>query len=166
MESWCGKFLDWMIESANGKDEAVAKNNHGTYYDVQIASLALFTGRAGLARNVLQAVGPRRIATQVEPDGQQPLEIERTQALSYSTMNLAGLCELALLGEQAGLDLWTYQTADGRSLRKALDFLVPYVAGEKKWPYQQIAEYRDREISPVLILAAVKYNSRATGSWR
>jgi len=163
MENWCGKFLDWMLESENGKDEAAAKNNHGTYYDVQIASLALFTGRVDLARNVLETARTKRLAAQIAPDGKQPLELARTKALGYSTMNLAGLCELALLGEKTGVDLWNYQTSDGRSVRKALDFLIPYVAGEKKWPYKQIVDYKPNEISPILILAATKYKQPGYG---
>jgi hypothetical protein len=157
MEEWCATFLDWMIHSQNGKDEAGSKNNHGSYYDAQVISLALFTGKTEIARSVLQAVGEKRIAVQIEPDGRQPLELERTKALGYSTMNLAGLFELALLGEDAGVDLWSFRTQDGRSIRKALDYLLPFVSGEKKWPYQQIVEYKAGEISPLLIIAAVKF---------
>lgn len=157
MEEWCAKFLDWMIHSPHGKDEAAAKNNHGTYYDVQVASLALFTGGRAMARRVLESAGERRIATQIEPDGKQPLELARTKALGYSTMNLAGLFELALLGEDVGVDLWNFHTDDGRSIHKALDYLVPYAAGAKKWPYEQIVEYKVSEFSPLLILAASKF---------
>jgi len=157
MEEWCGKFLDWMIHSQNGKDEAAAKNNHGTYYDVQVASLALFTGKTEIARSVLQSAGQKRIATQIEPDGRQPQELARTKALGYSTMNLAGLFELALLGENAGVDLWSYHTQDGGSIRKALDYLLPFVGGDKKWPYEQIVEYKVGEISPLLMVAAAKF---------
>lgn len=160
MEEWCTQILDWMIHSRNGKDEAAAKNNHGTYYDVQVVSLALFTGNVELARSVLQSVSQKRIAQQIEPDGKQPLELERTKALGYSTMNLAGLFELALLGENVGVDLWNFRTQDECSIHNALDFLLPYVSGEKKWPYQQIVEYKVGEISPILVLAAVKYKDR------
>jgi len=75
-------------------------------------------------------------------------------------MNLAGLFELGLLGENVGVDLWNFRTADGRNIRKALDYLVPFVTGEQKWPYQQIIEFKVAEISPVLVVAAVKYKDR------
>jgi len=65
MEEWFASFLKWMQESKNGKDEAAAKNNHGTYYDLQVASYAFFLGKDDLAKSVLQRVGPHRIATQV-----------------------------------------------------------------------------------------------------
>ena len=160
MEAWCSQFLNWMLESKNGKDEFKAKNNHGSYYDVQIVSLALFTGRTELAKHILQSVPQRRIAVQIEPDGSQPLELARTKAMGYSTMNLAGLFELAVLGENVGVNLWEYHTKDGRSLRKALDFLIPFVSGERKWPYKQIVEYRKEEISPLLAMASVKYHEQ------
>jgi len=160
MEDWCGKFLDWMMHSQNGKDEAAAKNNHGTFYDVQVVSLALFNDQIEIARSVLQAAREKRIAMQIEPDGRQPLELERTKALGYSAMNLAGLFELGLLGENVGVDIWSFRTLDGRNIRKALDYLVPFVAGEQKWPYQQIIEFKGAEISPVLAVAAVKYKDR------
>jgi Alginate lyase len=79
MEDWCGKFLDWMMHSQNGKDEAAAKNNHGTFYDVRVVSLALFNDQIEIARSVLQAAREKRIAMQIEPDGRQPLELERTR---------------------------------------------------------------------------------------
>jgi hypothetical protein len=138
VEAWLGEYLDWLRESDHGRDEADESNNHGTIYDVQVASLALYLGRESVAREVLNSVGERRIAAQVEPDGRQPLELARTRAWSYSVANLEGLMILARLGESVDADIWQYKTRDGRSIRRALDFLAPFDAGEKEWPYPQI----------------------------
>jgi hypothetical protein len=160
IEGWFAKFLQWMFESKNGRDEAAAKNNHGTYYDLQAVSFALFLGRRDLATGILQSAKTKRIALQIEPDGRQPLELERTRAWGYSVGNLDGLTLLATLGERVGVDLWQFQTADGRGLRRALDFLTPFALGERKWPYQQLGEWPPQMLFPLLRRAAHPYNDK------
>ncbi len=157
VESWFGKFLDWLQTSKHGTDEANAKNNHGTWYDVQAASLALFVGDTKIAKKIIESVKKKRVSTQIEPDGSQPLEIARTRSLSYSTMNLEAFILLAKLGEATGVDLWNFQTKDGRSIRKAIDFLYPYANGEKKWATKQIIEFEPERLYAVVRLAAGKY---------
>jgi hypothetical protein len=158
MEQWFEKFLRWMLESKNGRDEAAAKNNHGTYYDVQVVSFALFLGKKDLARSVLETAKSKRIAVQIEPDGRQPLELERTRAWGYSVGNLDGLMQLAQLAETLGIDLWHYETRDGRSIRKALDFLTAFAFGEKKWPYQQLGEWPPQQLFPLIRRASSHYD--------
>ena len=142
MRAWFEAYLRWMLNSQYGKDEAAAKNNHGTYYDLQAVVFALFVNDPVAAKRILEEVGTKRIAVQIEPDGRQPLELERTKAWSYSVMNLRGLMQLASLGKRFGLDLWSFETPDGRSMRNALDYLVPYAIGEKPWPHEQINGFR------------------------
>lgn len=156
LKDWFGKFLTWMQESKNGREESAAKNNHGTYYDVQTASFALFLGKQELAKQIIETAKTKRIAIQIEPDGRQPLELARTRAWSYSVGNLSGLIQLATLGDIVGVDLWNYQTADGRSIRRALEYLYPFSVGER-WKYQQLGEWQPESLFPLLRRAAVKY---------
>jgi hypothetical protein len=142
MQAWSEQFLQWLLESAHGKAEAATLNNHGTHYDVQVVSLALFVGKNDVAKGVLEVARERRIAKHIEPDGSQPQELRRTKAWSYSVMNLRGLLQLARLGDHVGVDLWGYETADQRSLKKALDYLVPYATGAREWPLEQINGFR------------------------
>src|SRR5437588_5740430 len=160
LQDWFGKFLQWMQESKNGREEAAAKNNHGTYYDVQVVSYALFLGKKDLAVRVLQEARQKRIATQIEPDGRQPLELARTKAWSYSNGNLDGLMLLATLGERVGVDLWNYQTSDGRGIRKALDFLTPVALSERKWQYQELSGVKPESLFPLMRRAANVYRDK------
>lgn len=160
LRDWFGKFLQWMLDSKNGREEAAAKNNHGTYYDVQVASFALFVGKQELALGVLQAARQKRIAVQIEPDGRQPLELARTKAWGYSNGNLDGLLQLATLGQRVGVDLWNFQTADGRSIRRALDFLVPIAIGQAKWEYQELEGVKPELLFPLMRRAAKLYQDK------
>ena len=67
-------------------------NNHGSAYDAQVASFAIFTGQDSVAEMILDSVKLKRIEPQIMADGSQPHELKRTKALSYSSFNLIHLC--------------------------------------------------------------------------
>jgi hypothetical protein len=149
LEEWFSKFLQWMRESRKGRAESAGKNNHGTYYDMQVTSFALFIGEENFAKQILETAKKKRIALQVQPDGRQPLELARTNAWGYSVGNLSGLMSLADLGECVGVGLWNFQTEDGRSIRKALDYLAPFALDGSEWPYHSSRVSRESLISLV-----------------
>jgi hypothetical protein len=120
---WMSQFLTWLVDSDYGRDEAGQSNNHGTWYDVQVLSLALFTDNDCVARQTAGRAG-QRLDDQVDADGAQPRELARTRSLGYSVMNLTGLFDLADLSAHCGVDLWRHERDGGRSLRLALDWLV------------------------------------------
>jgi hypothetical protein len=155
LQAWMRAYLTWLLESPHGREEARNGNNHETWYDVQVAGLALYTGQIDAARRTIEGAR-RRIAAQIEPDGRQPREIERTRSWHYSVFNLQAFVALATLGERAGVDLWNYRTADGRSIRQAVDFLVPYAAGERRWPFDEIA-FEPGALHPILRRGAVAW---------
>jgi hypothetical protein len=156
LREWFDQFLTWMLESEIGRDEAAAKNNHGTYYDLQVVSFAFFLGKDDIAKRVLNDVGPKRVA-QIATDGRQPLELARTKAWGYSLMNLNGLMSLARMGEHVGIDLWSYETPDGRSIKKAIDYMLPYAAGEKQWDHPQLGGWSPRGFNGILRRAVAHY---------
>ena len=156
LQGWMRRYLSWLIESTHGQEESKNGNNHETWYDVQVAGLALYTGQTDRARRTLE--GSRaRIGRQIAPDGRQPRELERTRSWDYSEFNLAAFMDLATLGTRVGIDLWNYRTADGRSIRQALDFMVPYAAAERKWTFDQITPFRAGTIHRILRRGAVAW---------
>lgn len=160
LKQWFREYLNWLLTSKNGKKEGQAKNNHGTFYDVQVAALALFCSEQGIADKMFQSAFTR-LANQIEPDGKQPLELDRTLALSYSTFNLEAWCLLANMAETKRVDLWNYKTTDGRSIKKAIDYLQPYVIDGKKWEYPQINAYKVYDFYRLLLIAAEKYKDES-----
>jgi len=159
-EVWFKDFFEWMLNGELGKAEGESKNNHGTHYDVQIVRWALHVGRTDVAKQFLERAKEKRIALQVQPDGKQPLELSRTNSLSYSQFNLKALTSLAIMGEYVGVDLWHYKTTDGRCIAVALDYLLPYLdVPRKPWPYKQIVPKKAEvpEILPELRIASTLF---------
>jgi hypothetical protein len=151
MRAWLTAYLDWLRTSKNGLEEAAEANNHGSWYDAQVAAIALFLGKRDLARAVVDSSRTRRIARQITATGDQPLELERTRSLHYSAYNLRALMQLAEIGRSVGIDLWRYEAPAGGSIRKALDRVAVYADPTKQWPGEQIAP-----VDPLALLTLLR----------
>lgn len=156
LKNWFAAYLSWLTESPLGKDEADEHNNHGTYYDVQIMAYALFTDQPELVKKQIE-VAKSRIKSQMKPDGSQPFELERTVSWGYTNMNLAGFFKIARLAENVKVNLWNYETTDGKGLQKSLQWLIPYLKNEKVWEFKQIKEKEYNDTFWLLKMASVKY---------
>lgn len=155
LKKWFADYAKWLMESSLGKDESKAKNNHGTHYDAQLISFLLFTGQTELAKKQLET-SKKRINSQLEKDGSLPLELERTLSWNYSFMNLYGFFTISRLAEQVKVDLWNFET-EGKGLKKAVEWLVPFAKGEKKWTHQQIKAPEMDNTYKVFSIASRKY---------
>ncbi|WP_373331301.1 alginate lyase family protein [Salmonirosea aquatica] len=163
LKNWFSDYLTWLTTSPIGLDEADEHNNHGTYYDVQVVASALFCGREDVAKKQLDTT-KARLASQLQPDGSQPHELARTLSWNYTNMNLYGFMVLARLAEHVSVDLWNYQTADGKGIHKAIDWLIPYLGNEKEWKYQQIKARPYDLTGSILKEAARKYKKTDYGA--
>jgi alginate lyase len=139
MKIWFSDYLDWLMNSNLGIQEGKSRNNHGTYYAVQVSTISLFLNKTDITKRILQKVMDERIPVQILSDGRQPLELKRQKSLDYSSFNLVGLFELAKIGDLVGIDLWNFKTSNGASLQKALDYLLPYLLSNTTSPYVQKA---------------------------
>jgi hypothetical protein len=156
MQAWASAFLHWMQTSPQGLDEANAANNHGTWYDVQLVSLACFVGDTATAAKTLRERSIGRIDTQILADGRQPAELARTQSLHYSEFNVEAFTRLAELARHAGVDLWGHTSPGGGSIAAALRQLAPYTDTTRAWPGQQLTPS-----APADLLAPLRRAERA-----
>jgi hypothetical protein len=157
---WFQHYLQWLLTSPQGQAEAAAPNNHGSWYDVQVAAIALFVNDEAVARRVLTQSAPQRIANQIAADGSQPNELMRTRSLSYSIMNLTALMDLADLAGHYTYDLWQASTVAKAPLRHAVDYLVAH-AVTQSWSQTQITATTPADLLPILLRAASAYPTQA-----
>ena len=158
LRGWMREYNKWLLESPNGRDEWDAPNNHGSWYAAQTATLALFSGDTVRTRQIVSDA-KARIGAQIKPDGQQPIELERTRSMHYSGFNADALSRLAELGRWVGVDLWRYEAPQGGSLRKAIDHLAQYVGRPMDWPGNQIDP-----VEPAFIVDVMRRAQVALGS--
>ena len=167
LKQWFSSYTYWLTTSQKGWDERMWHNNHGSSYDSQVATFALFSGQDSIATMILDSVKVKRIDRQIEADGSQPWELARTKGMSYSIKNLRHLIENAIIAEDLGIDLWHYESEQGGSIYQALAYLVPFYTEGKSFPYQQIGgieDYADNLLA-LLWIAAPHYEDTAINEW-
>jgi len=157
LQGWYGRFRHWLMTHQHGKDEASTGQNHAVWYHVQCARYAMFEGDTGLALNILKTHVPQLMEEQIESDGSMPKEYKRGIGLHYVTFTLIAFINLAIMGEEQGLDFWTLKTSKGSCLQKAVEWALPYYRGEP-WPHKPFAKPFDAASAlPLLYFAARQY---------
>ncbi len=142
IKEWFSEYLNWMLTSEIGQEENNAKNNHGTAFDIQATRYALFLGKNDIAKKIINDFPEKRLFKQIEPNGAQPLELARTTALGYSTFNLTHFIDMCQLARTLNVDLFNVASTDGRSITKAIEFLIPFVGRpQSAFPYKQIKDW-------------------------
>jgi hypothetical protein len=147
---WLGAYLDWITTSKNGIEEREAKNNHGTCWVMQVAEFARFTGdakRTAYCRDRYKTVlAPNQIA----PDGSFPQELRRTKPYGYSLFNLDAMATICQTLSTPSDNLFS-------DMRKAMEFMYPFIADKNKWPYPpDVMHYKDWPVrQPSLLFAGL-----------
>lgn len=136
---WLSEYLAWLRESPQGRTERQSRNNHGVGYDLQVGAIAAYLGEIELLLRTFRD-SRARLLTHFDADGSQPHELTRTQTAHYVCFNLQNWINLAVLADRCGCDLRRVAGADGRSLRRGFEWLLPLLAGEE-WPYEQIEPF-------------------------
>ena len=155
LKKWYTDFANWMLTSDNGMDEDVAKNNHGTFFDVQLLAIGIFTGRESLIKKIRMTSYDRRFRRWVEPDGKQPLELARTRAMGYSTANSRGLLLIAQMAKRYGYTEYVEPDAVcGTCLVSAtVDYIYPFIKAPETFPYDEIYNVPVEGMCQILSLA-------------
>ena len=164
MKKWFADYLLWMQTSKTGMDEMGAENNHGAWYDALRLSLALFTDNPQLAKKIVSnALG--RLDQQMDDGGEFPKEMLRTISLHYTVFAMEAFFNIARMASTIDIDCWNYTSATGKSLKKGIDILSPYLMQEKSWQGSQIKDFDFEDGYSLLMEAGIHFGcKKCTGA--
>lgn len=141
---WFADYLLWMTTSKNGIEEREAKNNHGTCWVMQVAAFADLVGDKKLLGYCRERFKTVIVPNQIATDGSFPQELRRTKPYGYALFNLEAMATICQILSTSQDNLWTWQLADGRGMRWAMEYMAPFILDKKAWPLKPDVMY-DRE---------------------
>jgi hypothetical protein len=162
IRNWFDQYLHWLTTHKYGKDEMNAENNHGTCWAMQVAAFAKFTGNEKLKAFCSDRYKNVLLPNQMDANGSFPRELKRTKPFGYSIFNLDAMATICQILSSKENDLWHYQTKDGKSIGKGIEFLYPFLADKTKWPYPHDVMYWENwpVAQPSLVFGAVAFSNR------
>ena len=162
IRNWFDQYLLWLTTHKYGIDEMNAENNHGTCWVMQVAAFAKFTGNKDLLAFCSDRYKHVLLPNQMATDGSFPREIRRTKPYGYSIFNLDALVMVCHILSTTGNNLWVYQTPDGKSVRKGIEYLYPYIEDKNKWPHTKDVMYWENwpVAQPFLVFGARAFNNK------
>ena len=162
IKNWFAQYLQWLTTHQYGKDEMNAANNHGTCWVMQVAEFAKFTGNKELMKFCSDRYKNVLLPDQMAADGSFPRELRRTKPFGYSIFNLDAMTTICGILSTKENNLFNYETADGKSIKKGIEFLYPYIVDKNKWTYQHDVMYWENwpVAQPFLVFGAEAFNNK------
>lgn len=162
IKNWFAQYLQWLTTHEYGSDEMNRTNNHATCWVMQVASFARLTGNEEILDFCRKRYKTVLLPNQMAVDGSFPEEIDRTKPYGYSLFNLDAMTAVVQILSDETHDLWNYKTPDGKSIKKAIEFLYPYVADKRTWPYPEDVMYWNNwpVAHPFLIFGAEEFDRK------
>jgi len=160
VKDWFGEYLRWMTTSSHGMEEREAKNNHGSSWVLQVAEFSLYTGNSELVSYCRERFATVLVPNQIAPNGSFPRELARTKPYAYSLFNLDVMTAICQIASTPAKSLWTFETVDGRSIRKAIEYMYPFISAKSKWPLPPDVQYFDQwpVRQPSLLFAGLAFS--------
>lgn len=163
VKKWFADYTNWLMTSKPGIQERDVKNNHATCWAVQVASFAKLCDNKIVLDSLRIRYKTILLPRQMGTDGSFPLELERTKPYGYSIFNLDAMTMLCQILSTPKDNLWNYEIADGKSIKKGISYLYPFVADKSKWTLKPDVMYWDNwpVAQPFLLFGANTYHENA-----
>ena len=159
IKNWFSQYLQWVTTHQYGIEEWEAKNNHGTCWTMQVAVFAKLVGNHALIDSCKNRFKTVLLPNQLDADGSFPLELKRTKPYGYALFNLDAMATLCHVLSDSKDDLWSFTLKDGQNMKKAIEFMYPFVENKATWTYPKDVMYWNEwpVAQPFLLFGFQKY---------
>ncbi|HEY9195443.1 MAG TPA: alginate lyase family protein [Mucilaginibacter sp.] len=160
VKKWFAAYINWLMTSKPGLQEKLVKNNHATCWAMQVASFAKLCNNQVVLDSMRYRYKMVLLPNQMAADGSFPLEQARTKPYGYSIFNLDAMAMLCQILSTPQDNLWNFETADGKSIKKGISYMYPFVADKSKWVLKPDVMYWDNWpiAQPFLLFGANAYS--------
>src|SRR5690606_2081032 len=157
-KSWFSAYLDWITTHPYGLQERDTKNNHAACWVLQVAAFAQYVGDEDLLDFAATRYKTVLLPDQMADDGSFPLELERTKPYGYSLFNLDVFSGMNYILKEHKPTLPSIHIGE-KSLKKGIQFMLPYVQDKNLWRYGEDVMYWDNWpiAHPFLLLGSVMF---------
>lgn len=162
IKAWFSEFLTWMTTHEYGIKEMNTENNHAVCWAATASSMAVLTENKEVIELCTKRFEEIMLPLQMADDGRLPRELARTKPYGYSLFNIDAFCNLAQILSTTENNLWEFETPDGKSLKKGIEFIYPFIADKSKWPFaKDIYIWNEWPVChPALLFSGIAYNKK------
>ncbi|MCJ8210449.1 alginate lyase family protein [Mucilaginibacter sp. RS28] len=131
IDAWMKTIADAEVNSVSAKPgRSTAKNNWNSHR-IKVITLAAYAIHDGQYRDTIQKELEKQIAQNLYPDG-SGFDFAERDALHYHVYTLEPLLKaMTVIMRAEGKNYYDYTSPTGASVHKSVDFLVPFVTGER-----------------------------------
>lgn len=162
IKNWFSQYLEWLMTHPYSQEEMDHGNNHSTCWVMQVASFAKLTQNEKILALCRERYKVILLPLQMEYDGGFPEELRRTKPYGYSLFNLDAMAMICQILSTPEDNLWQYVSPEGKSIRKGIEFMYPFVRNKESWPKKPDVMYWEHwpVAHPFLVFGAKAFENK------
>jgi hypothetical protein len=132
INAWLTRIADGEVNSRYAQGSKGTAINNWNSHRIKIIALIAYTLHQKSYDTIILDALKRQLAVNLNADGTS-LDFEERDAFHYHTYDLEPLLTAVIIIDRAqGVNYFNYTSSKGASIKKSVDYMVPYMTGEKQ----------------------------------
>jgi hypothetical protein len=134
IDQWMRSMADAQVNSAKAKGKRGTAINNWNSHRIKMFTLIAYTLHDDSYNSTITQELEKQLNINLNPDG-TTLDLNERDAFHYQTYDIEPLLSACIAIYRAtGKDYFIWQTANGSSIKKCVDYMTPFMTGEKTHP--------------------------------